>query len=182
MPIEPDLPDELPAELIAVESLLQQFVPVESVIDREVTLYEAGWAAAESRLPKKSHWLWPTTSGVLAASLLLLIAFPLTSPLQRGESERPISIQQAHKRRSPSPLSPSQLTPSQPAHAPSKPPRSLTPLPRRPFSPAPFLAMRERALHMEFNEPTSFVGMDDDLPTKTFTVRELMQELLGENS
>lgn len=171
MPAEPDLP----AELKAVESLLQQFSPVESAINRDTSLYAAGWAAALAQAPTKSHWLWPTTSGVLAASLLLLITLPPAPPassLQRAGTEPQAPTNQAHKR----------TTPTQIPFAQAQTPRNFTSPPRRYSPSAPMLTMRDRALRMEFDEPVSFVGMDDDYVPKTMTARELMQEILGETS
>ncbi len=173
MPAEPDLP----AELKAVEELLQQFSPVESAINRDASLYEAGWAAALAQAPAKSHWLWPTTSAVLAASLLLIIILPPASSLQRAGPKPQAPTNQAHTTQAHK-----LTTNSQPPLAQTQVPRTFTP-PRKIYSPtASMLTMRDRALRMEFDEPVSFVGMDDNYAPKTLTARELLQELLGETS
>ena len=175
MPAEPELPVELTAELQSVESLLRGFSPIDSEINRDVTLYEAGWAAAMMQARGGTHWLWPATSAVLAASLLLLITPPLASSLQRAGPQpqaHPLT-NQAHKRTAP-PQSP--LAQSQPPRNFSRPPKIYPPT-------ASLLTLRDRALRMEFDEPVSYVGIDDDDSTpKAVTARELMLELLGETS
>ncbi|NOZ39494.1 MAG: hypothetical protein GXP24_04625 [Planctomycetes bacterium] len=169
MPAQPDLPAELPAELREVETLLREFVPVESAINRDASLYEAGWAAALAQAPQKSHWLWPATSAVLAASLLFLIAYSPASSLQRAGTE---------------PKNTPQQKALPPLQAQTPPPRTFTLPPRRYTLAAPMLTMRDRALRMEFDEPVSFAGRDDNYAPapKSLTARELLQELLGETS
>ena len=173
MPAEPDLP----AELSEVETLLRQYSPVESEINRDATLYRAGWEAAMMQARGGAHWLWPATSAVLAASLLLLITLPPASSLQRAGPplHPPLSppINQAHK----------QTVPSQSPLAQSQPPRTFSPPPRIYPPTASLLTLRDRALRMDFDEPVSYAGIEDDDSTpKAVTARELMLELLGETS
>ncbi len=174
MPAQPDLPVELTTELREVETLLQQFSPVESEINRDASLYAAGWAAALAHAPTRSHWLWPTTSAVLAASLLLLITLPTVPPaslLQRAGTEPQAPTKQAHT-----------LTTTHPNLTQIPPLQIFTPPPRAYSPTAPMLTMRNRALRMEFNDPVSFTELDEDFTPKVMTARELMQELLGETS
>jgi len=163
MPVEPDLP----AELRSTESLLRRFSPVDSEINRDATLYRAGWAAAKMQAQGRTPWLWPATSAVLATALLL-ITLPPASLLQRTGTEPKNTAKKTN-------------LPTPSAQQPQ--PRPYTPAPRKRTSLAPFLAMRDRALRMEFDEPFSYAGFeDDDEVPKAVTARELMQELLGEAS
>jgi len=134
-------------------------------------MYQSGWAAAESA--RKAGRLWPTTSGVLAASVLVLAGLLVSSPSQPpadAVSEEvtiavaePIVSGHATSNRNPSP---------------KKLKRPLS----RWTSNSPFLVMRERALRMEFDEPVVETWADDDQPVQATTARQLMLEMLGETS
>ncbi len=171
--------NSLPSELAAFEARLRK-QPLDRVeIDRDELMYQAGWAAAEAA--RKMRWLWPTTSGVLAASVLVLATFLLNGP------EEPPMTTIAE-------VAPPKIEVTVPAPVDETPIVSHpTRYPSRWAQPrwtqrSPFLAMRDRALRMEFDEPASFAGpasfveIDDDYAPKAVTARELMQEFLGETS
>ncbi len=171
MPSEPDIPDELPAELIAVESLLQQFSPTVSAMNRDALLYEAGWAAAKMQAQTKSHWFWPATSAALAAALLFVIISPVASSLQRAGAEPPPP--------SPPALQTQTQTHPTPEPAPEAKFVRTSPVPLKRYSPkAPFLAMRERALRLDFDEFPIDTLSDDFHPPLETTNRQLLQQLL----
>ncbi len=177
MPAKPDLPVELTAELQSVESLLRGFSPVDSEINRDATLYEAGWAAAMMQARGGTHWVWPATSAVLAASVLVMGSFLVRST---GKSSEIVVTEVAAP----------QITKEQVANERVTNEKGLLPVVPEPepvisrwTHRSPFLAMRDRALRMEFDEPVSYAGIDDDNDTpKAVTARELMLELLGETS
>ncbi len=162
----------LPPELASFESqLFKQPLPG-SGIDRDELLYQAGWAAAQAS--RKRNWLWPTTSGVLAASVLVLALFLIRSP---EESHTVTLVEAASPKAQVAVAEPDLQIPvvSPPEQFSSRWAR------RSPFL-SPFLAMRERALRMEFEEPVSYSEYDEEDVPKAVTARELMQEILGEIS
>ena len=169
MPAQPDLPAELPAELSEVETFLRGFSPVESAINRDATLYEAGWAAAVAQARGGTHWLWPATSAVLAASVLVMASF-----LVRGTVESPEVVAEVA-----APPVTKEIITKEKVLLPVVP--EPEPMISRWTHRAPFLAMRDRALRMEFDEPSSVSWSDGDV-LKAVTARELMLELLGETS
>jgi len=166
MSTEPDLP----SELMSFEAQLRRQSLPACRVDRDELMYEAGWAAAEAS--RQKNWLWPATSVVLAASVLALAAFLVRGPEEpRTIVAAEVATPQTEKKTSVPPVA-------------SDPPR----YPLRWIPRSPFLAMRDRALRMEFDEPVSFVEplsfveIDDDYAPKALTARELMQEFLEETS
>ena len=91
--------DDLPTELNRIEGELRQLSLVATGVDRDATMYDAGWAAADSLWKSRSQRardssVWRITTGVLAASvaLLALLLVQRDSPVPRGEPvvvERP---------------------------------------------------------------------------------------------
>jgi len=165
----------LPPELTSFEAKLRTESLADSRVNRDELMYQAGWAAAESA--RKTGWLWPTTSSVLAASVLVLAGLLVSSPAESPEDvvseEETIAV--------------AEPTVSAGGHARTN--RKIIPsqkIAKRPVSRwasnSPFLVMRERALRMEFDEPVVEIGSDDDQPVQATTARQLMLEMLGETS
>jgi len=164
MPTEP----KLPAELSDVETLLKQFSPTDSEINRDVLMYQAGWAAATAQAPARTHLLWPAISAAFAASLLLVIALT-TRPLQRSGTE-PIN---------PRPLNPTQAIAKPTASIGAPEVVRARPVPRKRYSPkAPLLAMRERALRQDYDDLPLNILSDDSPPPVDITHRQLLREFL----
>jgi len=74
----------LPSRLEKLEAELRQQVPQDCAVDRDALMYQAGWAAAE--VAGRLRWGWPTTSGLLAASVAVLAFF-----LVRGSEPVPMA-------------------------------------------------------------------------------------------
>lgn len=158
----------LTCEQAEIESLLRRLAPVDSTLDRDALMYQAGWDAA-ARSPSKTHWLWPATSAALAATLLFAITLPTNNP-------QPASLLQQTGTSAPPQKTPIaeqtvQLEKPNSVHA------AFMPLNR--YAPqASLLVMRDRALRFDFDsfspdEPPS------DLPVATETTnRQLLQEFL----
>ena len=125
-------------------------------LDRDAVMYEAGWAAAEAKLCAKRGRLWPATSGVLAASVMVLA----TLLVDRGETP-PVAHNTTLAARE-------GLTVTPPV------------LQVRRFSPTDqsLLAVRERALRGEFPEPTQTVEQGTPTRHAPVTQRDLLEELL----
>lgn len=158
----------IPEPLNEIEHLLQQFAPQASAINRDALMYRAGWSAAKTRPRIPTHWCWPTCSAVLAATLILLIAFPPTRSLQQAAATQSIDdfpqIKQATKntRRAAKP------------HV-----KRATSSPRLRYLPkASLLVLRERALRQDFMDfPVD--TRPDEIPTAAEpTNRQLLDELL----
>lgn len=72
---------KIPLDLAILESKLRSVPVAKSGIDREETLYQAGWAAAmASAMPAQTAavpWFWPATSSVLAtvAAVLAIVVY-----------------------------------------------------------------------------------------------------------
>ena len=169
MSTDPRLTDvSLPGELVDVENSLQRLSPRQSAVSRDALMYQAGWSAAMAQASGKTHWLWPTSTAALAATLIFALAHPLASPLQRAGTE-PGGIASA-------PPPPQQTSPSTPAAA------QPVHFPRKFYSPrAPLLTLREQALRLEFNDYVG-QGVAEDGPPEISTNRSLLQEFLPEDS
>ena len=159
---------DLPSELANFEAQLRQEPLPATGIDRDRLMYQAGWAAAES--VQQRNWLWPATSGGLAASLLVLAGLLI---LGTEKPPRMVSVQTT-----PLPVESSVAT-----SRPQAPSLSLHQRPPRQWNEnLPLLVMRDRALRMEFDEPATASWTNDDSSTEPTTARQLLQELLGETS
>lgn len=72
---------KIPPDLAILESKLRSVAVSKSGIDREETLYQAGWAAAmasaKPNQPVPVNWFWPATSSVLAtvAAMLAIVVY-----------------------------------------------------------------------------------------------------------
>ena len=162
---------ELPDELRNIERLCAGFSPTSSEVNRDTLMYQAGWAAAEVQTASQPSRFWPTVSAVLAASLLLVLINP-TSLLQRGnkqaQAQLPITIGQSENEVD--------------SAVPTTRFESVYSATVRKYPPqASLLAMRERALRFEFDEPgADYVATEhfDEVPMTPSTNRELLREFL----
>lgn len=67
--------EPLPPELTDLEAQLRRLPLPMAKLSREATLYQCGWAAAEAHVHgqrSRRGWVWMSTSGVLAASVVVL--------------------------------------------------------------------------------------------------------------
>ena len=109
-----DLPDDLPADLQALESSLAGMTIPESKLNRDELMYQSGWAAAMAELDSRSEtetklavarnstalsWAWPvatvvaTAASVLFGGLLLWQSFSGTGPsFAQSDDENPSSV------------------------------------------------------------------------------------------
>jgi len=176
---------DFPANFWEVEALLRQFSPVGSEINRDALFYEAGWAAALAQAPVKTHWVWPTSTSVLAASVLVMAIFLAKGFLVKGPEVEESAVKGSAVESLATVVAEVVASPVVKENVLLPVVRELEPVVSRWSHRSPFLTMRDRTLRMEFDEPASFAGfddLDDDEAPKTVTARELMQELLGETS
>ena len=158
--------NNLPPELTGFEARLRA-QPLEATsVDRDQLMYQAGWAAAEAN--RKTTWLWPTTSGVLAASLLLL-----TGLLLRSET---ISNQLAEVQE----VSPTVVESKK---------ESLAAVPAieeiRETKPRWRSSLQVKRLldrHRKYAQPASFAENDAPPRSQSITARQLMLDILEKNS
>jgi hypothetical protein len=160
MPPEPNLT----AELSDVETLLKQYSPAASAINRDTLMYQAGFTAGEASTRKATHWLWPATTAAFAASLLMLLAFPSVNLIQQ------VSVQPEQP---PKPI----VEPSVSVDEPKVVRAARVPL-KGYFSTAPMLVMRERALRGDFGDRRAEAVFDTWPQPSAFTNRQLLQEFL----
>ena len=160
MPTEP----KLTAELSDVETLLKQYSPAASTIDRDTLMYQVGFTAGEVSTRKATHWLWQATTVALAASLLMLLAFPPANPIQQA------SIQPEQP---PEPIAEQRV----PVVEPKVVRAARVPL-KGYFSTAPMLVMRERALRGDFGDRPAEAEFDTWPQPGAFTNRQLLREFL----
>jgi hypothetical protein len=161
---EPDLPPEL----ADIETQLRQLSLPDTRINREQLFYQVGWAAARASVVPASSLLWPVTSGVLAAAVVVLAVLVARAPT---------TVQTVVEATVPALEQPAEQEIAKPRVEPFAR-RSLLPI-RRWAETAPLLAMRERALRGEFPEPSLAVSLRT-APVPT-TARELMREFLPED-
>lgn len=165
MPTEP----KLTAELSNVETLLKQYSPTASNIDRDTLMYQAGFTAGEVSARQATHWFWPATTAALAASLIMFIVFPTANLIQQT------SIQSEH---SPGPIADPRIPDAEPIVV-----RVVRVSRKGKESMAPMLIMRERALRGDFGERRVDAELDawpksDGLRPGAFTNRQLLREYL----
>jgi hypothetical protein len=157
---EPDLPPEL----ADIETQLRQLSLPDARVNREQLFYQAGWSAARASVAAAPSLLWPVTSGVLAAAVVVLVVFGLRTPP---------TVETVAEATAP--------TIEQPVEQPAEP-RVEYLRPTYPYrhrvETAPLLALRERALRGEFSEPT--LAVSQSTSAVPMTARELMQEFLPE--
>jgi hypothetical protein len=89
----PDREDDLtmPADLAPFADALQRLAPQPTHLSRDALLFEAGKAAGTSRVPV---WVWPSATGLFAATSLVLAAF-LIDPVTSQPVERVVYIERA---------------------------------------------------------------------------------------
>ncbi len=161
---EPDLPPEL----ADIETQLRLLSLPDTRINREQLFYQAGWAAARASVVPASSLLWPVTSGVLAAAVVVLAVLVARTPT---------TVQTVVEATVPPVVRPVEQEIAKP-QVDTWARRSLPPIRYWPET-APLLAMRERALRGEFSEPSLVVSLTT-APVPT-TARELMREFLPED-
>lgn len=170
--------DRLTPELAELEDRLRNLAPTASTVDREALMYRAGWEAAEAalqtrRLPATKLWIWPATSAALAAALLLVLTLrpepaKLSASLQqRNDSNAATSqlIVTDDEKAAPAVQVRNQRVPT------------IAPQLNRYASTAPLLAMRERALRFDFDDPAADAVADEG-PITVSTNRKLLEEYL----
>jgi hypothetical protein len=192
MPTEPNLTDELSD----VETLLKQYSPAASTIDRDTLMYQAGFTAGEARTRKTAHLLWPATTVALAASLLMLLASPPENPIQQAsiqpeqlpesiaEQRGPVAKSLSRNPKTPSPK-PSPVNGGGRLGIGSEPKdvrAARVPL-KGYFSTAPMMVMRERALRGDFGDRPAEAEFDTWPQSSgpqpgAFTNRQLLREFL----
>jgi len=159
----------LTPEQANVESLLRQLAPVESAVERDALMYQAGWTAASVQPRLTAHWLWPAATATLAAALVLQITLPKNSPPAASPLQRTGTA--------PADISPPIAKQPAPKLSPKYARTSL--VAQRRYSPqAHLLVLRDRALQLDFDvyPSTECVG---ELPVvKQITNRQLLQEYL----
>ncbi len=163
----------LPPELAKIETGLRQLSLPSARVNREQLFYQAGWAAAQANLdPNLSgtpRLLWPTTSGVLAAAVVVLAVLVARTPT---------TVPTVVEATVPALEQPTEQVVAKPQVEPFA--RRSLPTIRHWAETAPLLAMRERALRGEFPEPSLAVSLTVAPHPRTMTARELMQEFLPE--
>ncbi|MEM8944695.1 MAG: hypothetical protein AAGD11_05875 [Planctomycetota bacterium] len=157
---------DLPKKLREIESRLGQLSPLPSEVNRDMLMYQTGWAAAEAQFARPRAWLWPATSAALAACLLLMLSA-------------------ANLRPSPTPLVDSDTPRADDPLMVSLPrvPRITVPTAKQYPPTATLLVMRDRALRSEFDSlslsTADFAGgVVDEARNGPATSRELLRELL----
>lgn len=168
----------LPPELAEIESHLRDLPVSSACLDRDETLYRAGWAAAVVQIHRGASghgWFWPATSAMLAASVLILSLF-----LVDGDGTRATMV--AHEKPLPSGEG---LGRSETVEVESAPAESHLPLAfARRFSPddQSLLAVRDRALRGLFTVRPHTASLDDCTIREAKTNRELLNEMLKGNT
>jgi hypothetical protein len=153
---EPDLPPEL----ADIETQLRRLSLPAARVNREQLLYQAGWSAARASAIPAASLLWPVTSGVLAAAVVVMLMFVLRTPP---------TVETVAEATAP--------TVEQPTEPRVEYVRPTYPYRHRAET-APLLALRERALRGEFPEPT--LAVSQSTSAVAMSARELMQEYLPE--
>lgn len=162
-------------EMKQFEAALRKLPLPPSKVNRDELFYQAGWAAAESAQaraakPSKRLALWQGATAVLAASLLLVLLHPFTAEpvVEVVESSTPVEPP---------------ITETVVKEDASRTQPVIQPTVRR-FHPrnAPMLAMRDRALRMEFDEMSFGASLETIQITEPKTSRELMEEFIHKES
>lgn len=79
--------ERLDPELARLESVLQEFAPAKTELNRERLMFEAGQASVAT----SSNRRWQTVSGVLAVlNVLMLLGFLTVSPLNKPSDSLPL--------------------------------------------------------------------------------------------
>ena len=167
--------DKLSPELASFEARLREHPLEASGVNRDQLMYQAGLAAAAAA--RKTNWVWPTTSGVLAASVLVLVSLLATKTQELPSEGRhePVVIATTEP-----PVSDTGPAISEPNNLPRRKAQNRPIL--RWTSNSPFFAMRERALRMEFDEPVPVTWSEEEYASEPTTAKQLLQEFLGETS
>lgn len=168
MSTEPDLEFDstLPTELRGIETVLQQFTPSATAVNRDELMYCAGWEAARAQNSgsRTNLRIWQTAATALAASLLLVM-------LQTGTKEN-----QNSTILDPEPVvavTEPEASTSQPEHP---RPRYVQTTYLR--STAPLLVMRSRALNQDFGELPVHSYSGSTTPATVTTNLKLLKEFL----
>lgn len=170
--------DRLTPELAELENRLRNLAPTASTVDREALMYRAGWEAAEAALQTRRFstaklWIWPATSAALAATLLLV----LTLRPERAERSARLQQQMETQVAPPQPIDTGKTQAAPPVQVRNQTTPTMTRQLNRYAPTAPLLAMRERALRFDFEDPTAD-AISDDGPIAASTNRELLEEYL----
>jgi hypothetical protein len=158
--------NHLPEHLIALEAQLANWSPAESQIARDEVMYQCGWAAAEasSARHRQVRWFWPTTSGVLAATVLLMA----TLLLREGAGAQ-VALETPSQVAQPTAVAVAAKTPP----APDRPTQRLALLVEKPG----WLADRDRALRGDWKEPLRTHAGEPYPTARAKTAFELLREL-----
>lgn len=170
--------DRLTPELAELENRLRNLAPTASTVDRETLMYRAGWEAAEAalqtrRLSTAKLWIWPATSVALAATLLLVLTLRPESTELSASSQQQNSTNEATQQ----PAEANDIKAMPAVQVQNQAVQAIVPRRNRYASTAPLLAMRERALRFEFDDPSTNAVADDG-PLTTSTNRKLLEEYL----
>jgi len=165
---------QLPDELAAVQTRLARLVPAPSHINRDEMMYRAGWVAARNRAPSGRVVRWfpmvsAATAAVIAVAVIAVVAlaplfWPALTSTHRVVSEATNDDSLVLEIEEP------------PVPLQSKPKRIDQSKRLRTFSGAPLLAMRERALRFEFDDPTTASATDATWPS--VSRQQLREEFL----
>jgi hypothetical protein len=163
---------DLPPELAQLERQLRDLPLEPAAINREETLYRAGYAAAEAALRGGGGrgWFWPATSGVLAASVLVLSVL-----LVRGTATPQVAEGNAPQH--------TEIDETQQFAAAESNPWTLPTLPwlGTPEINSP-LAVRWRIMHGQIPDWSHSADQGGPTTKQPQTRAELLDELLGERT
>ena len=154
----------LPTELMELEAHLRGLVLPESRVDRDQLFYEAGLAAAGVDSKSYSLLRWQLTSGVLAASVLVLSLLWLQRPSEQA-SVAAESVAQDSVERMVVETIRAEVDPAR------RPARSW------PES-ASFLILRDAALRMDLPEPKLVATLEEGRKVVSPSISNLLQEYL----
>jgi hypothetical protein len=169
----------LPPDLINLESQLRGLSLPAGKLGRDATLYQCGWAAAEAqfRASQSQHrWIWKSSSGVLAASVMLLSVL-LVKQDAAHEAHSPPSGDGSYARQSVV----VELAPAAGPVAEARPFPFVNFAMRFAPDDRSLLAVRDRALRGHLPEISHSADQGDVLHRRPKTSRELLDELLERN-
>lgn len=173
--------DFLPPELTDLETQLRRLPLPAAKLSREATLYQCGWAAAQTHFhasQSRRGWIWMSSSAVLAASVVVLSVL-----LVKQEAVPEV----ADVRTSATAVDPTPLEDAVIDHAPApRPIAQVKPLPFFDFvvrfapDDRSLLAVRDRALRGDLPEISS-ADQGDVSHRRPKTSRELLDEFIEGN-